>query len=272
MRYCSVKVARIPFGTFNRERRTWENHARNPSAKVKALWKQGTFTLIELLVCITIISILAGLMLPALSGAMDQARNVKCKSNLKQVHLAASMYADDNNGLVAYRTQAGKAWSDPLIGTGYVQGNELLYCPSSGSKTYDRWRTYGMYRSVGELSSSPATAPFLIVASGNEYNGDHYYKLNRFDLPQTNILLADCTQSIDDQHRGFYYFEWQGFGVERSGINPLHGKGVANCMMVDGHLAGVKGPDLSDYCRAKNTSAKFVKVYVSKSHEELLTF
>jgi prepilin-type N-terminal cleavage/methylation domain-containing protein len=55
-----------------------------------------SFTLIELLVVIAIIAVLVAVLLPGLSAARESARKAACGANLRQMGLAATMYANDN--------------------------------------------------------------------------------------------------------------------------------------------------------------------------------
>jgi prepilin-type N-terminal cleavage/methylation domain-containing protein/prepilin-type processing-associated H-X9-DG protein len=58
------------------------------------------FTLVELLVVIGIIAVLVAMLLPALNKAREQARTVQCASNMRQVYVAAEMYAAQNKGFM----------------------------------------------------------------------------------------------------------------------------------------------------------------------------
>src|SRR3954454_13517364 len=66
-----------------------------PSPQEVSMRRARGFTLIELLVVIAIIAILAAILFPVFAQARATARKAACVSNLKQIGLAFTLYAQD---------------------------------------------------------------------------------------------------------------------------------------------------------------------------------
>ena len=69
--------------------------------------KQRGFTIVELLVVISIIATLVAILLPAVNMARESARNVKCKSNIRQLATATNSFQTRMRRYPGYRSQLG---------------------------------------------------------------------------------------------------------------------------------------------------------------------
>jgi len=208
--------------------------------------KRAGFTLIELLVVIAIIAILAGMLLPVFATARAKARQIVCLSNIKQLTLAMSMYAEDYGGYPMHDLRSigieNHRWMNAIYP--YI-GNEGIYeCSTAGWKP-DLDSPTQNYGYNWQFLGNGAVLPLL---GRNVYIGS-------VSNPSDTIVLAD-SNGVDGaaiEHDGAYVIDppfpstlWATYGPVYYGwgdyftdgvpaeLGPRHMDGV-NVGFCDGH-------------------------------------
>ncbi len=110
----------------------------SPNPKPKKICK-GAFTLIELLIVIAIIALLAAILFPVFGRARENARRTTCQSNLKQLGLGFTMYAQDYDERYPNQMTTSSGWDIRVpeylgIDTSSTSKTpSILQCPNDGT-------------------------------------------------------------------------------------------------------------------------------------------
>lgn len=206
------------------------------------------FTLIELLVTISIIGVVVGMLLPAISTVRDQAKSMKCMKNQQQAVMACVAYANDNksglpasimagaqngywpmmiktyleaivvtnnNNSVTDSTAACPAWKPPIT-TYSIGPNAQLYYDGTSSQ-----------RSLS-INQWPANSPCVWVE----------FKLGMIVSPSQRLYFADINEP-GSSNRAIYPSIG---GGSTSSITFRH-RGRTPAIFVDGHGGNLNNPE-----------------------------
>lgn len=227
-------------------------------------WSKA-FTLIELLVVIAIITILAALLLPALSSAKEQGRNVTCKGNLKQLQLCWQLYSDDNNGYLCPNDNiatigggsatlwgqiswcegpgnSDSAWSNIQAGLLYPYNSQALiyHCPSDTSQVVSNGIIYPQYRSRSYNMSQSVNAYGWVIDPNSGMPVDAtqpcFQKFSSITNPPTSKLFVFVDENEQTMFDSQFGYPPPNEGPEWWDMPANHHLQGANLSFADGHV------------------------------------
>ena len=214
------------------------------------------FTLIELLIVITIIAILAGMLLPALNKAKDQANTARCLNNIKQVGVSLFAYEMDYNQFPLISSTGNSStgvWSYDLYKNGYLKNSKILFCPLAAINTADsgttKYTQFATPYSAINCFVYPASI-YLYQYSGYGMNskfGTAGTPVRNADIrnPSAKLLLGDA-----DNIRSLATCHWitpQQAPTASPGKRH-RSRSSGNICWADGHASTFKKPDYYLYC------------------------
>lgn len=209
--------------------------------KYRYYYTNKGFTLVELLAVIAIIAVLAAVIAPLGKGLVTRSRAINCNQNLRQIGMAAMMYAGDNQMTLPQSTHQSvpKSWRVTL--QPYASGTITFKCREDPDKA--RGNTYVLN---DYLTKAPSGAPPDL----------NYSILARIERPEATLMFAEASISFlnsDHFHFAQYYGQRVSPAVFESQVGVrFHGE-KANYLFADGHAETLARSEVKVLLRTPGT-------------------
>ncbi len=214
-----------------------------------------SFTLIELLIVISIIAILAGMLLPALSAARARVKDTNCLARLKQLASCYQSYSDHNDGWVLppqhREGSSSNCWDDIIaqeLGYPYMERCRAYFtCPREPRKvkTSVPFFRYSHYI----VNAQAVGAGFIQTTTGFP----KARKEGNFHSPSKVAIILDSGAKCSPgtlwagNEIGWRHGSGSIWFTENDNYVKYIGGNTANSSFLDGHAVQVTKKDIPDY-------------------------
>ena len=218
------------------------------------------FTLIELLVVIAIIALLMAILMPALQRVKEQARELTCRSNLRQYGIVQRLYLNDYEGnfpnpwFWLYSEGGNFEREDPPDGPlwPYIKDKDINLCTSfltigksMGREPLYSYSTNG-YLGAGGWFDEDGNSDTDAVTNESEIK----HPANVFSFSEENLWTISGLSGSQLNDNGLYIDPPPGtrdcFATYHNAPGGDRNKGSANLVFVDGHSGKIRAEDQYD--------------------------